>query len=149
MQVSLSSYLGKPANWLTEIPAESTVPEKAPRASQVSAPAAASRGAGGGSGNLGGGAIAGIIIAVLAGLAILGSLAYFVGYKKFYQVHKATSFKRGVLPDGPAFEGAGAPGPYPAAAYGAGAGAGAAAGSAGGAVSPDIEMPPPSRSTGL
>ncbi|WIA31454.1 hypothetical protein OEZ86_002349 [Tetradesmus obliquus] len=147
--VSLSSYLGKPANWLTAIPAESTLPEKAPRASQVSAPAAASRGAGGGSGNLGGGAIAGIIIAVLAGLAILGSLAYFVGYKKFYQVHKATSFKRGVLPDGPAFEGAGAPGPYPAAAYGAGAGAGAAAGSAGGAVSPDIEMPPPSRSTGL
>ncbi|WIA11368.1 hypothetical protein OEZ85_011489 [Tetradesmus obliquus] len=147
--VSLSSYLGKSANWLTEIPAESTLPEKAPRARQVSAPAAASRGAGGGSGQLGGGAIAGIIIAVLAGLAILGSLAYFVGYKKFYQVHKATSFKRGVLPDGPAFEGAGAPGPYPAAAYGAGAGAGAAAGSAGGAVSPDIEMPPPSRSTGL
>lgn len=147
--VSLSSYLGKSANWLTEIPAESTLPEKAPRARQVSAPAAASRGAGGGSGQLGGGAIAGIIIAVLAGLAILGSLAYFVGYKKFYQVHKATSFKRGVLPDGPAFEGAGAPSPYPAAAYGAGAGAGAAAGSAGGAVSPDIEMPPPSRSTGL
>jgi hypothetical protein len=143
LQVSLASYLGKPANWLSTLPAESTLPEKAPRARQVVTSAAAPDGSSSSGGKLGGGAIAGIIIAVLAGLAILGSLAYFVGYKKLYQVHKATSFKRGVLPDGPAFEGAAAPGPYPAAAYGAGAAAGGS-----GAVSPDIEMPPP-RSTGL
>lgn len=115
----LHDYLSQPANWLTSIPAasevvtEKTLSARTPINVDVRSinPAAAGRSSGS---SLGGGAIAGIVIGVLAGVAILASLAYFVGYKKFYQAHRATSFKRGQIPDGPAV----GIGEYPAAALG-------------------------------
>eukprot|EP00878_Enallax_costatus_P000366 GHUV01000451.1.p1 GENE.GHUV01000451.1~~GHUV01000451.1.p1 ORF type:complete len:1048 (+),score=213.52 GHUV01000451.1:292-3435(+) len=127
--VQLADYLSKPGNWLTAIPSASdVVTEKQMKTREpthtladASPNAPSGSGGGGGSGGaLAPGAIAGIVIGVVAGVAIIASLGYFVAYKKFYQVHRATSFKRGELPDGPAMGGAG---PYPAAAYGAQPGA--------------------------
>lgn len=118
------------------------VKEKGPRSAGISDTNAPTYGGGGSGGGLSGGAVAGIVIAVLAAVAILGSLAYFVGYKKFYLESRATSFKRGHIPDGPAF------GQYPPTAYGAGTGAvygpGSAAATAAAAHNGfDIETPRP------
>lgn len=120
-QVKLADYLSNPANWLTTIPAASDVvtekqlQTRAPDHSLDSAPASEPSGGGSGGSALGPGAIAGIVIGSVAGVGIIASLAYFVGFKKLYREHRATSFKRGQIPDGPAMGGAG---PYPAAAYG-------------------------------
>lgn len=129
LQVLLANYLAQPANYLTSIPAasevvtEKTLSARTPNhaADAIAASSGPTSGGGSPSAALSGGAIAGIVIGVLAGLAIIASLAYFVGYKRFYQVHRATSFRKGVLPEGPGFNGAGTngAGPYPAAAYGA------------------------------
>ncbi len=55
----------------------------------------ARRGAPGPSGpKLDSGSTAGLVIGLLAALAIIGALAYFVGYKRFYRERKARSFAR-------------------------------------------------------
>lgn len=108
--MSLEKYLAAPADYITEVPSQSDLatPEPRPRSSYDSTSrssggsyyAAASRGKKSG-GALGPGEIAGIVIGVLAGVGILGALAYFVGYKRIYQTRKATSYKRNEIPDGP------------------------------------------------
>jgi hypothetical protein len=121
--VSLEKYLASPEQYITEVPSQSDLAarEQRPRSidgstgSTSRSSSNASRG--GGKSGMGPGEIAGIVVGVVAGLAILGTLAYFVGYKKLYLPHKATSFKRSDIPEGPALDGAGS---YPAAAYGGG-----------------------------
>jgi hypothetical protein len=124
--VSLEKYLSSPDMHISEVPSQSDLAAPTPRPSSVDGTdrgygsstrsTSASRSSGGKSG-MGPGEIAGLVIGLLAGLGILGALAYFVGYKKFYQAHKATSFKRSDIPEGPMLDGTGA---YPAAAYGGG-----------------------------
>jgi hypothetical protein len=106
LQVSLEKYLASPEQYITEVPSQSDLatPEQRPRSIDGSTGSTsrssgnASRG--GGKSGMGPGEIAGIVIGVVAGLAILGALA-FVGYKKLYLPHKATSFKRSDIPEGP------------------------------------------------
>lgn len=114
--MSLAEYLADPSGYISAVPSRSELP--APEARPADSPSyAASRRAGssGGSGGMGPGEIAGVVIGSVAGAGILAALAYFVGYKRLYQVHDATSFKRSDIPEGPAMDGVGA---YPAAAYG-------------------------------
>jgi hypothetical protein len=109
-QVSLEKYLSSPDMHISEVPSQSDLAAPTPRPSSVDGTdrgygsstrsTSASRSSGGKSG-MGPGEIAGLVIGLLAGLGILGALAYFVGYKKFYQAHKATSFKRSDIPEGP------------------------------------------------
>lgn len=106
-QVSLEKYLASPEQYITEVPSQSDLaaPEQRPHSidgitgSTSRSSSNASRG--GGKSGMGPGEIAGIVVGVVAGLAILGTLAYFVGYKKLYVPHKATSFKRSDIPEGP------------------------------------------------
>lgn len=49
---------------------------------------------------MGPGEIAGIVIGCVAGVGIIGALAFFIG-RKLWQEKSATSFKRSDIPDGP------------------------------------------------
>jgi len=108
LQVSLEQYLSAPSDYITQVPSKSELPAAEPKvartfetpASSGSSYSASSR-QGGGKSGMGPGEIAGIIVGAVAGVGILGALAYFVGYKKLYKTHKATSYKRGEIPDGP------------------------------------------------
>jgi hypothetical protein len=108
--MALDKYLSAPDNYLTSVPSQSELaaPEERPlsidgtdRGYGSTTHSSSSRSSKGKSGGLNGGEIAGLVIGLLAGLGILGALAYFVGYKKFYQTHKATAYKRDEIPDGP------------------------------------------------
>jgi hypothetical protein len=101
-QVMLSEYLATPANYISDIPARSELPAPEGRpARPADSPSSAAEQRRGRSSGLGPGEIAGIVIGSVAGAAILGALAYFVGYKKLWKAHSATSFKRSDIPDGP------------------------------------------------
>jgi hypothetical protein len=113
-QVSLEKYLSSPDMHISEVPSQSDLAAPTPRPRSIdgtdggygsstrsSASSASSASSGGKSGGMGPGEIAGLVIGLLAGLGILGALAYFVGYKKFYRTHQATSFKRSEIPEGP------------------------------------------------
>lgn len=110
--MSLEKYLSSPDMHISEVPSQSDLaaPTQRPRSidgtdggygSSTRSSTSASRSSGGKSGGMGPGEIAGLVIGLLAGLGILAGLAYFVGYKKFYQQHKATSYKRNEIPEGP------------------------------------------------
>lgn len=111
VQMALDKYLSAPDKYLTTVPSQSDLaaPEERPRSidstdrgyGSTTRSSGSSRSSKGKSGGLNGGEIAGLVIGLLAGLGILGALAYFVGYKKFYQTHKATAYKRDEIPDGP------------------------------------------------
>eukprot|EP00775_Hariotina_reticulata_P005586 gene5586-5825_t len=124
--VSLVNYLSKADNYITEPPAAPVFEPLPPRESSTRAveagPGSAQGASDTGSGKPNAGAIAGAVIGGVVGAAIIGCLIYFVGYKRFWQDRRATSFKRGEIPDGPGMQGHG--GEYPAAAYGPGAGNG-------------------------
>jgi hypothetical protein len=134
--VSLEKYLSSPDMYISEVPSQSDLAAPTPRPRSIDGTdggygsstrsSSSSKSSGGKSGGMGPGEIAGLVIGLLAGLGILGALAYFVGYKKFYQTHKATSYKRNEIPEGPMLDGTGA---YPAAAYGGGQATGATNGS--------------------
>jgi hypothetical protein len=105
--VLLANYVDKPASWITSIPAppepvdvssaldtEAAVDTLQSTARSSSAPAGSS----GSSSSLPPGAIAGIIIGVVGGLAVLVGLAIF-GYRRVVQPKRATSFQKADIPD--------------------------------------------------
>lgn len=106
--MSLEKYLSDPDMYITSVPSQQDLAAPEPRPVSIdgtdrgygSTRGSSSRSSGGKSG-MSPGEIAGLVIGLLAGLGILGALAYFVGYKKLYQTHKATSYKRNVIPEGP------------------------------------------------
>ena len=113
VQVSLEKYLSNPSGFISAVPSQSELPAAEPKparpvdsasgSSSRSYSSGSSKGSSGGgkSGGLGPGEIAGAVVGSVAGAAILGALAYFVGYKKLFKDRQATSYKRGEIPDGP------------------------------------------------
>jgi len=98
--VKVYDYMQKPENYITEIP---DMPEGGYASTGPAYTARASSGSGGG-GSPNPGAIAGIVIGVLAGVAVLGGLAFFL-YKRHKTGDKmgfktATSYRK-VLPPKP------------------------------------------------
>ena len=104
----LTSYIKKPASWITSIPAppepvDVSSEEDAEAALQTTTARSSSAGASSSSGSsssssLSPGAIAGIVIGIVGGLAVLIGLAFF-GYKHVVQPKRATSFQKADIPD--------------------------------------------------
>lgn len=103
--VLLTSYIKKPASWITSIPAppepvDVSSGEDAEAALQSTArsSSAGASGSSSSSSSLLPGAIAGIVVGIVGGLAVLIGLAFF-GYKHVVQPKRATSFHKADIPD--------------------------------------------------